>query len=151
MNTVKRCLNIAVEGLKVKKSESDFSFFLLQACLKTFTGYTLKEYIIHCHNVIGGQKSNCKTMHHLCASHMPRDYMRKIARLNIAKRVRFLAIQAFSALQNTVTINETQLVFEEKKYATSLSMRVKVKGAGRQKPRCCKRRAKQNVQMKMKT
>ena len=113
LNTVKRCLNIAGEGLNVKKSESDFSFPLLQACLKTFTGYTLKEYIIHCYNVIGGQKSNSKTVHHLCASHMLRDYMRKIASLNIAKRVRYLAIQAFGALQNTVTINETKLVFEE--------------------------------------
>ena len=39
--------------------------------------------------------------------------MRKIASLNIAKRVQYLAIQAFSALQNTVSINETKLVFEK--------------------------------------
>ena len=37
--------------------------------------------------------------------------MKKIESFNIAKRVCYLAIEAFAALQNTVTINETKVIF----------------------------------------
>ena len=39
--------------------------------------------------------------------------MRKLGCLNIPKSVRYFAIEAFGALQNTVSINEAKQVFEE--------------------------------------
>ena len=81
--------------------------------LRTFTGFALKEYLIHCYKVIVGSKENSKTVHHLCASHMLRDYMRKMGPVNVPKRVRFMAIKAFAPLQNSITITESMQIFEE--------------------------------------
>ena len=39
--------------------------------------------------------------------------MRKLGCLNIPKRARYFAIEAFGALKNTVSINEAKQVFEK--------------------------------------
>ena len=48
LNTEQRRVHITGNTLKVIKTENDQSFAVMQACVKCFTGITLKEYLIHC-------------------------------------------------------------------------------------------------------
>ena len=69
LKSVQRSVRIIGNTLKVIKTESHQNFAVTQACLKCFTGMTLKEYLINCYNALAVSK-NIKTVPYLCASHV---------------------------------------------------------------------------------
>lgn len=101
--------------LEIRKIETDYSIALIQASLKTFNRCGLKEYINKCAEIILGEKSpDNMIVHHLCAAHMIQDFLRNLKKEHpkAKKQQREIAAKLFAMLQNSSTINEATLIFE---------------------------------------
>lgn len=111
LNTLKRAASGSGSSLKIRKIETDFSFALIQACLRSTNSMTIKTYVQRCFDIVASRKKDKNinfTLHHLCSSHLIKDFIRKLKKLkcSINKRVKTFMLQCFVALQNSASLDE---------------------------------------------
>lgn len=103
--------------VKVGRVETDYSFALIQASLKTFNNMNVKTYIKMCYELVSAKATKPPdfTIIHLCAAHMWKDFSRQLAKYknNIRREVRLQIYKGFALLQNTTTIQQARSLFSD--------------------------------------
>ena len=104
--------------MRVRKIETDFSWPLIQSCLKTFNCLDVKTYLVKTFQILSGNYQSdverSLTIHHLCAAHMFRDFIRNLHKVQPKqdKRLRCFVIRSFALLQNSTSLEEGKECFE---------------------------------------
>lgn len=116
LNTFNRAINKGNVS-KVRKIETDQSLALIQACLKTFNMMDMKTYLRKCWSIFLTEEiTGDITVHHLCAAHIIRDFIKKIKVVNLDRHTRKFVLACFRTLQDTTTLHDDERLFRRLVY-----------------------------------
>lgn len=111
--SLKRAVALGGTPMVIRKFETDYSFALIQSCLKMSNTMTLKRYIARCFDICTGEKKNLTfTCLHLCAAHMIRDFIRNIKPIEADKKKKHFLMSVFIILQNTTSLSVALELYE---------------------------------------
>ena len=91
---------------KPQKIEIDFSWVFIHSTLLAFNHHDINHYLATCWNISNGKTEykNHLTIIHICASHMIKSFINRIATITKDKGLKDFIVHWFALMQNTTSI-----------------------------------------------